>query len=557
MTIASHGAAPPAGPDAIAAAGDPTGPDPDASLPVQPLVGDRSWRDRLYPEMPVGGWRGWLGPIIVTAIAAALRLPNLGRPRAFAFDETYYAKDALSLLRFGTEQQMKTDANQYILNSNGDPWTIDPFGPGASFVVHPPFGKWVIAAGEAVFGVNPLGWRVAVVIVGLLSVLMVARITRRLLRSNLWGTVAGGLMAVDGLAIVMSRTAVLDIVLMACALAAFGCLLIDRDQTRRRLARELPADVDPASLWTSKFGPRIGAWAGARPWRLAAAVFLGLGCGVKWSGIWFVVAFGLLTVLWDVGLRKAIGVARPWMGTFLRDAIPAGLSMVAIVILTYLATWSGWFIADTGYYRNWAATAGPSSFSFVPDALRSLLHYHAEALNFHTHLTSPHAYQANAWGWPVQARPTSFFYEEAKTCGAARCSQEVLSLGNPLIWWGGLLAILHQTWRWAARRDWRSGAVLAGFVAGWAPWLMFQQRTVFEFYAIAFLPFVIMALTMSLGAVYGPARATERRRITGTVLVLVFLVAVIGVTYFFYPILTAQSLPYSQWHWRMWFPSWV
>ena len=47
---------------------------------------------------------------------------------------------------------------------------------------------------------------------------------------------------------------------------------------------------------------------------------------------------------------------------------------------------------------------------------------------------------------------------------------------------------------------------------------------------IAFLPFVIMALTMSLGAVYGPARATERRRITGTVLVLVFLVAVIGVT---------------------------
>ena len=110
------------------------------------------------------------------------------------------------------------------------------------------------------------------VIVGLLSVLMVARITRRLLRSNLWAPLAGRLMAVDGLAIVMSRTAVLVVVLMACALAAFGCLLIDhRDQTRAGGWPGAAEDVDPASLWTSKFGPRIGAWAGA-------GVAVGRGC---------------------------------------------------------------------------------------------------------------------------------------------------------------------------------------------------------------------------------------------------------------------------------------
>ena len=54
--------------------------------------------------MPAGGWRGWAGPVLVTLIAAVLRLVDLGRPNAIAFDETYYVKDGLSLLLFGYER---------------------------------------------------------------------------------------------------------------------------------------------------------------------------------------------------------------------------------------------------------------------------------------------------------------------------------------------------------------------------------------------------------------------------------------------------------------------
>ncbi|MFI0433859.1 MAG: dolichyl-phosphate-mannose--protein mannosyltransferase, partial [Candidatus Nanopelagicales bacterium] len=481
------------------------------------------------------------------------------------------------LLQFGNEQQFVKDANDIILNSDGNPWTVNPFAGGPEYVVHPPLGKWVIAAGEAVFGATPTGWRVGVLVCGLIAVVLMARIVRRLLRSNLWGTVAGLFMALDGLAIVLSRTAVLDNVLMLCVLAAFGALLLDRDRVRRRVLASLTSGSDPTDpdAWDPVGGPRLGL---VRPWRLVAAVMLGLACGVKWSGLWFVVAFGLLTVLWDYGLRRTVSARHPWRTTLFADAAPTALMWLVVIVAVYLATWTGWFLTDNGYYRDWATTDATAAAdpSWLPPALRSLVHYHLEALRFHTNLTSPHSYGANPWGWPFQARPTSFYYETTEPCGADKCAAEVLALGNPLIWWAGVLAMFHQLWRWIGRRDWRSGAILCGFLAGWAPWLMFQERTVFEFYSIVFLPYVIMALTLSLAVIRGPgpdpAAALsglpvrprgivrinpETRNLIGVASVIVFLAAIVVVSWWFYPIWTAQSIPYDLWNLRMWFPSWV
>src|SRR5690606_41369991 len=44
---------------------------------------------------------GWLGVAVVAAVAAVLRLWDLGRPGTLVFDETYYVKQAWTLLRAG------------------------------------------------------------------------------------------------------------------------------------------------------------------------------------------------------------------------------------------------------------------------------------------------------------------------------------------------------------------------------------------------------------------------------------------------------------------------
>src|SRR5215207_2723059 len=122
--------------------------------------------------MPADGWWGWVGPLLIAAIAGVLRFHRLGIPNAFVFDETYYAKDAWSLLRHGYERAWLPAEEADPLILAGQPQ--DAWGDGPAYVVHPPLGKWMIAAGEWAFGMTPFGWRFVVALLGTLSVLMIA-----------------------------------------------------------------------------------------------------------------------------------------------------------------------------------------------------------------------------------------------------------------------------------------------------------------------------------------------------------------------------------------------
>jgi dolichyl-phosphate-mannose-protein mannosyltransferase len=359
---------------------------------------------------------------------------------------------------------------------------------------------------------------------------------------------------------VHSRTGLLDLFVMFWALAAFGALLIDRDQTRERLAVEVARARTAGGRVSARVegaGPRLGA----RWWRVVAAVCLGLCCGTKWSGVYFLAAFGLMTVLWDVGARRAAGVRRWVRAGLLRDGVPAFVTLVPVALLTYLVSWTGWFTTKGGWDRDWAVTHPSKDFGVVPGALRSLWHYHAEMLKFHLGLDSPHPYKTNPWSWVIQGRPTSFFYEGPKQgqdgCTVAQCSKAITSIGTPTLWWGGALAVVVLLAVWALRRDWRAGAILTGFAAGYLPWFAYQHRTIYSFYAIAFVPWMVLAVTYVLGMVLGSPTASPVRRLVGTLLAGSFVVSCVMLFFFFYPVYTAQVIPFSEWARRMWFPSWI
>ncbi|WP_326829314.1 phospholipid carrier-dependent glycosyltransferase [Streptosporangium sp. NBC_01810] len=502
---------------------------------------------------------GWLGPLLVAAFGGILRFVDLGRPRAVVFDETYYAKDAWALINHGVERASLGSvedpvADRMIMQGNTDflvKCTPPEADPCPLYVAHPPLGKWMIGLGEQIFGMTPYGWRFAGAVVGVLSILILARVARRMTRSTLLGCLAGLLLALDGLHLVLSRTALLDIFLMFWVLAGFACLVADRDRARGKL-------VD----WyeTSPLSDH-GPWLGLRPWRIAAGLCLGAACAVKWSGIFFLIAFAVMSLVWDAGARRAIGLRRPYLGAVGQDLTGVVLALGLLPAITYIASWAGWFASPLGWGRNWAQATSQGPGFFVFDSFRSWLSYHFQVLGYHTGLSEGHTYQSAPWTWPVLSRPVAFHYPSDKTgCGADSCAEAVLGVGTPVIWYGGLAALIAMVAWYVATRDWRAGAVLLGYAAGWLPWFYYalaDNRTMYLFYAITMVPFMILALTMAAGLIIGRADAAPNRRALGAAVVGAFTLLALVNLWWLYPVLVAEVIPHSQWWSRMLFRSWV
>ncbi len=196
---------------------------------------------------PLDRLQGWAMTAVITALAAVTRFLNLGSPTDAGtpiFDEKHYAPQAWQMV------------HNKGLEDN----------PGYGLVVHPPVGKQLIAIGEAIFGYNGLGWRFSGAVCGVILVLLVTRIARRISRSTLVGGIAGLLLIADGVSFVTSRTALLDGFLTFFVVAAFGCLIVDRDQIRERMHTAFLEGRIAQTPW----GPRLGV----RWWRFGAGVLL-------------------------------------------------------------------------------------------------------------------------------------------------------------------------------------------------------------------------------------------------------------------------------------------
>ncbi|WP_243697005.1 dolichyl-phosphate-mannose--protein mannosyltransferase [Labedella endophytica] len=487
----------------------------------------------------------WGGPAIVTLLAAVLRLWNLGHPHALVFDETYYVKDAWTLWNTGAERSWPDGADDAFAAGDVNGWLDDP-----SYVVHPPLGKWIIGLGMALVGqgTDAVGWRIGTAVVGILSVLLLTLIARRLFSSTALAVVAGGLFAIDGHAIVMSRVALLDTMVMFFALLGFGAVILDREWVRRRLdawlVRRGPGPLPP-------WGPVF--W--TRPWVIAAGVAFGLATSVKWSGLYFLAVFGVYLVVVDALARRRAGIPFFWSAAILKQGPATFLLLVPVALVVYAASWSGWLLGDDGYDRTWADQAGNAwtgPFAWIPTALQSLWHYHSSMYTFHVGLSQPHPYQASPTTWLLMLRPTSMWY--SATPGGA---EAITAIANPLIWWAAVAVLLFLVYRMITRPDRRIGLVLTGILAGYGPWLLYPERTVFQFYTIAFEPYLLLALVFAIGWIVGPRDGDTVRRGTGLVIVAVFLGVAALLSAFWFPMWTATWVPDVFIRLHYWLPSWI
>jgi dolichyl-phosphate-mannose-protein mannosyltransferase len=485
---------------------------------------------------PVDRWYGWVVTGVVTALAAVTRFINLGSPTDAGtpiFDEKHYAPQAWQMLHnHGVEDN-----------------------PGFGLVVHPPVGKQLIAIGEAIFGYNGLGWRFTGALLGVIMVGLVVRIVRRMSRSTLVGGLAGLLLIADGVSFVSARTALLDGFLTFFVVAAFGALIVDRDQVRARMHVALLEGRSAETAW----GPRLGV----RWWRFGAGVLLGLACGTKWSGLYFMLFFGVMSLAFDVAARRQYRAPRPWLGTLRRDVFPTAYALLLIPFGVYLASYAAWFASETAIDRHEVGqTIGPEGSLPLPDAIRSLWYYTDKAFEFHAGLTNSagnhHPWESKPWTWPMSLRPVLYAIDQQNIpgCGAQSCVKAVMLVGTPAMWWLAVPVLLYACWRTFVRRDWRYAAVLVGYCAGWLPWFADIDRQMYFFYAATMAPFLVMAIALILGDVlYEPGQNPERRTL-GMIVVSFYVALVVTNFAWLFPVLTGQPISQSTWNMEIWLPSW-
>jgi dolichyl-phosphate-mannose-protein mannosyltransferase len=468
-------------------------------------------------------------PLLLLAIALFTRFYGLGYPERIYFDETYYAPQGREMITRGVEE---------------------------GFAVHPPVGKWLIGAGISVFGYTTFGFRAASAVAGSVLVLVTYFIGLQLFRRRGLAALGALFVALDGLALTMSRISMLDIFLaMFVALGVWFILLDRRDQWRwvpqEPFAERVVLDERgvPEDPFDDRPLPRIG-----HPWRWAAGVALGLALATKWSAINVIGGAGLLVLISEALWRHRLtgSIWPKWW----RAAGSAILTLLLVPTLVYLVSYSGWFLNYEDTRLGLKRCAGETCDVTAPEIAREWWGEQRAIGRFHVNLDAKHPYRSLPYAWPILGRPVAYYYESCSDEKLAKGEcvteegnvEEILGLGNPLIWWLALAGIPFLLWFGVRRRDWRAFVILGFYAAQYVPYFI-VPRPNFLFYLTPAVPFICLTL------VYAAWRVGEQW--WGRWVPAVVTTLVVSAFVFWYPVWTAMEMQQHLWRHRMWFASWI
>ena len=236
---------------------------------------------------------------------------------------------------------------------------------------------------------------------------------------------------------------------------------------------------------------------------LRLGLILGLLISTKWTGLYAIALFGT----W-IGLQNLRKV-KNWPSIL--------VSLLFFPAVLYVLSYSQYFILG-GTWKNF-------------------LELQNQMWWYNTRLTATHTYQSSWVKWPIMLRPVWYFVDYAGTEIA-----NIYGMGNPILWWLGIPALLYTLYSSLKTRSWRLWLVICGFLAFWLPWAR-APRIMFLYHYLPSVPFLCIALAYSLSKF--PRWVT----LGSSILIL-------GSFIYFYPHWTAIYVPQSWAKQYFWLPSW-
>ena len=378
-------------------------------------------------------------------------------------------------------------------------------------ISHPPLGKLILGMGIRLFGMTPFGWRFMGTLfgVGMLPLLYV--FLKNLFGRTSIATCGTILLAADFMHLTQTRLATID------TYAFFFILLMYYFMYRYLV---LPAGASFKRCALPLF---------------LSGLFWGIGAASKWTVIYGCTG---LVVLYFIGLYQKL---RDWPEETRRERLGWTVKILAFSVLVFALIPA---VIYTLSYLPYAAASGDLS-------LQNLIHEMWEnqkyMLSYHSGVNDSHPYSSRWYQWLLDIRPILYYMDNSVSGYTTRFAAFV----NPVVCWGGLLAILSTAVQAVRRRCGIALFLFIGYLAQLVPWF-FIGRTTFAYH---YFPSVLF-LVLALGYVFYTLSQQEDL-VSWKPAMYAVTGGAVGLYALFYPVLVGIQIPswYGTYILR-WFPSW-
>lgn len=374
---------------------------------------------------------------------------------------------------------------------------------------HPPLGKDILAIGVKLFGMTPYGWRFMAAVGGTAMIPVFYMAVRGMFKRTRYAAVGTLLMLFEGFHLVHSRMANVDIfgvtftILMYYFMYRYGEM-----------------------KW------REGGFAKGLGYLALSGFFFGCAAAVKWNYLYGGAGLAILFFLFLY--RHMREAKREGLTGSAKRAI---LTLLACLLL-FLAIPAT--IYATSYIPYLKGTAANDSF-------KDLWQYQKNMYDYHKGVKEPHPYASKWYTWPFMIRPVWYYGGVDLARGDA---QSIAAIGNPLIWWGGLLAMLTSWVLGLVRRDRVVLTIAVMYLSFYVPWMVAPRSITFLYHYFPMVPLLILSIVWNL-------RYIEQRTSYGKQLTWLTVIGAGVLLIWFYPVLTGMTISREWMNFGIrWIPTW-
>ena len=380
---------------------------------------------------------------------------------------------------------------------------------------HPPLGKYFVMLGMLIFGVNPFGWRIVGALFGVAMIPIMYLFGLKIFKKRFFAFCTAFLMMFDFMHFVQTRISTIDVYVTFFVILMYYYIYD----------------------YFIKKPYKVGLKKSLVPLFLCG-LMLGIGTATKWIAMYGAVGLMLIFIITKLdeiacytayrkyGLSSDL-FSKFWSRYFIKTALSCVVFFIIVPSVIYFASYT--------------------SIMLVPgNGVKEFFNNQAHMYNFHNELNIKHSYSSPWWSWPIMVKPIWFY--GSKALAAEGLTSSIICMGNPLIWWFSIPALITGIIMAIRRKDRYMIVPILGALFQYIPWMV-VRRMAFIYHYFSVLPFLIIIMVYLMKIFYEYGKIARR-------VIYIYLILTALLFVMFYPILSGMIVPRWYASFLQWFPGW-